>query len=114
VTLLWLPPRPEDSIPGLPNEPALSRRGPLDTLESFDPQASIPQATPNPAPKRTSHKRQISEATPRNERLNSLETAPTAALKQGPEHTQEDTQEEGAAGTGPRKSGWVRGPKQRN
>ena len=45
VTLLWLPPRPEDSIPGLisglPSEPTLSRRGSLDTLESFDPRALI-------------------------------------------------------------------------
>jgi hypothetical protein len=45
VTLLWLPPPPEDSIPGLvsglPSEPASSRRGSSDTLESFDPQALI-------------------------------------------------------------------------
>ena len=45
VTLLWLPPRPEDSIPGLISgllsEPASSRRGSLDTLESFDPRAPI-------------------------------------------------------------------------
>jgi hypothetical protein len=33
-------------------------------------------------------------------RLNSLETAPAATLEQGPGHTQEDTQEEGAADTG--------------
>ena len=118
VTLLWLPPRPEDLISGLisglPSEPATSRRGSLETLESFDPRAPIPQATPNPAPKQASHKRQISEAIPRNERLNSPETAPAAPLEQGPEHTQEDTQEAGAAGTGPRKSGRARRPKQRN
>jgi hypothetical protein len=30
------------------------------------------------------------------------ETAPATALEQGPERTQEDTQEEGAAGIGPR------------
>jgi hypothetical protein len=42
-------------------------------------------------------KRQISEAIPCNERLNSPETAPAAALEQGPERTQE----EGATGTGP-------------
>jgi len=114
VTLLWLPPRPEDPISGLisglPSEPASSRRGSLYTLESFNPQAPIPQATPIPTPRPTSHKRQISEAIPRNERLNSPETAPAAALEQGPEHTQE----EGAAGTGPRKSGRARRPKQRN
>jgi hypothetical protein len=119
VTLLWLPPRPEDLIPdqisGLPSEPASSRRGSLETLESFDLRALITQTTPNPAPKQTSHKRQISEAIPRNERLNSPETAPAAALEQGPEHAQEDTQEEEeAAGTGPRKSGRARRPKQRN
>jgi hypothetical protein len=84
VTLLWLPPHPEDSIPG-----------------SFDFRAPIPQAFPNLAP------RQISEAIPRNERLNSPETAPAAALEQGPERTQE----EGAVGTGPRKSGRTRRPK---
>jgi hypothetical protein len=115
VTLLWLPPRPEDSISGLisgpPSEPASSRRGSLDTLESFDIRALISRA---PTPKQTSHKRQISEAIPRNERLNGPETAPAAALEQGPEHTQEDTQEEGAAGTGPRKSGRAKKPKQRN
>ena len=64
VTLLWLPPRPEDSISGLisglPSEPASSRRGSLDTLESFDLQALISRA---PTPKQTSRKRQISEAT---------------------------------------------------
>ena len=102
VTLLWLPPRPEDPISGLisglPSEPATSRRGTLETLESFDPRAPIPQATPNPAPKQISHKRQISEAIPRNERLNSPKTAPAAGPEQGPEHTQEATQE-GAAGT---------------
>src|SRR5271155_2556580 len=97
VTLLWLPPRPEDPISGLisglPSEPAASRRGSLETLGSFDPWAPIPQATPNLAPKQTSHKRQISEAIPRNERLNSPETAPAAALEQGPEHAQEASQE---------------------
>jgi len=55
------------------------------------------------------------EAIPRNERLNSPETALAVALEQGPEHTQEDTQEAtreaGAAGTGARKA---RRPKQRN
>ena len=58
VTLLWLPLRPEDPedpisglISGLPSEPAASRRGSLETLESFDPRVPIPQATPNPAPK---------------------------------------------------------------
>src|SRR6266516_3913890 len=114
VTLLWLPPRPEDSISGLisgpPSEPAPSRRGSLDTLESFDIRALISRA---PTPKQTSHKRQISEAIPRNERQNSPETAPAGALEQGPEHTEEDTQEEGAAGTGPRKSGKEKKPKQR-
>src|SRR5271155_1316841 len=106
LALLWLPPRPEDPISGLisglPSEPATSRRGTLETLESFDPRAPIPQAPLNPAPKQTSHKRQISEAIPQNERLNSPETHPAAALEQGPEHTQEDTQEDtqeaGAAG----------------
>jgi hypothetical protein len=73
-----------------------------------------PQATPNLTPKQTSHKRRISEAIPRSERLNSPETAPAAALEQGPEHTKEDTQKEGATGTGPRKSGRARRPKQRN
>jgi hypothetical protein len=90
VTLLWLPPHPEDSIPG-----------------SFDFRAPIPQAFPNLAPRQTSHRPQISEAIPRNERLNSPETAPAAALEQGPERTQE----EGAVGTGPRKSGRTRRPK---
>src|SRR5271156_5317887 len=56
VTLLWLPPRPEDPISGLisglPSEPAASRRGSLETLESSDPRAPIPQATPNSAPKK--------------------------------------------------------------
>ena len=70
-------------------------------LESFG--ALITQA--NPVPKQTSHKRQISEAIPRNERLNSPDTTPTAL---------EDTQEEGTAGTGPRKSGRARRPTQRN
>src|SRR5277367_2604263 len=97
-TLLWLPPRPEDPnsglISGLPNEPATSRRGSLETLESFDPRAPTPQATPNPAPKQTSHRRQISEAIPRNECLNSPDTAPKAALEQGPEHTQEGRRKE--------------------
>jgi hypothetical protein len=55
VTLLWLPPRPEDSTPGLISgplsEPAPSRRGSLDTLESIDFRALILQAIPNPAPK---------------------------------------------------------------
>ena len=115
MTLLWLPPRPEDSTPGqilgLLSQPASSRRGSLDTLESFDLRALISRA---PTPKQTSHKRQFSEAIPRNERLSSPETAPAAALEQGPEHTQEDTQEEGAAGTGPRKSGRAKKPKQRN
>src|SRR5271170_2289308 len=64
VTLLWLPPRPEDPISGLisglPSEAATCRRGSLETLELFDPRAPIPQATPNPAPKQSSHKRQIS------------------------------------------------------
>src|SRR5271168_2385431 len=109
VTLPWLPNlRPKLS---LPSEPAASRGGSLESLESFDPQAPIPQSTPNPAPKQTSHKRQISEAILRNERLNSPETAPAAALEQGPEHAQEATQEAGAAGTGPHKSGRL---KQRN
>src|SRR5271156_5413814 len=75
MTLLWLPPRLEDPISGLisglPSESATSRRGSLETLESSDPRAPIPQATPNPAPKQTSHKRQIGEAILRNERLNS-------------------------------------------
>src|SRR5271163_92951 len=75
LTLQWLPPRPEDPISGLisglPSEPATYRRGSLETLESFDPRAPIPQATLDPAPKQTSHKRQISEAILRNERLNS-------------------------------------------
>ncbi len=114
VTLLWLPPRPEDSISGLisgpPSEPASSRRGSSDTLESFDIRALISRA---PTPKQTSHKRQISEAIPRNERQNSPETAPAGVLEQGPEHTEEDTQQEGAAGTGPRKSGKAKKPKQR-
>jgi hypothetical protein len=111
VTLLWLPPHPEDSIPGLISgpgcEPASSQRGSLDTGESFDFRAPIPQAFPNLAPSQTSHKRQISEAIPRSERLKSPETAPAAALEQGPERTQEEE----AAGTGPRKSGRIRGPK---
>src|SRR5947209_18961180 len=114
VTLLWFPPRPEDSIPclisGPLSEPTSSRRGSLDTLKSFDFRAPIPQAIPNPAPKKTSHKRQISEAIPRNERLNSPETAPAAAREQEPERTQE----EGAAGTAPRRSGRARRPKRRN
>jgi hypothetical protein len=50
VTLLWLPPRPEDPISdiisGLPSEPATAHRGSLETLESFDPRAPIPQANP--------------------------------------------------------------------
>jgi hypothetical protein len=45
VTLLRLPPRPEDSTSGvflgLLSEPALSRRGSLDALESFDPRTLI-------------------------------------------------------------------------
>ena len=61
VTLLWLPPRPEDSISGLISgplsEPASSQRGSLDTRESFDFRAPIPQAFPNLAPRQTSHKR---------------------------------------------------------
>src|SRR5271156_2279533 len=43
------------------------------------------------------HKRQISEAIPRNERLNSPETAPTVTLEQGPEHTQEETRRQARA-----------------
>ena len=50
VTLLWLPPRPEDSIPALISgplsEPISSYRGSLDTLESFG--TLIAQANPVP------------------------------------------------------------------
>jgi hypothetical protein len=118
VTLLWLPPRPEDSIPGLisgpPKRACIISKGVLRYPGVVRSPGANPQATPNPASKQTSHKPQVSEAIPRNERLNCPETAPAEALEQGPEHTQEDAQEEGAAGTGPRKSGGARGPKQRN
>jgi len=76
-----------------PGEPAASRR-------------------PNSAPKQTSHKRQISEAIPRNECLNSPKIAPCGGAEQGPEHAQEAIQEARAAGTGLRKR--ARRPKQRN
>ena len=70
------------------------------------PAAAVPEARPKPAAN-TAHKRQISEAIPRNERLN----AGRAGLEEeGHTHTGGD----GGAGTGIRRSGRARKPKQRN
>ena len=89
------------------------------------PAAAVPEARPKPAAN-TAYKRQISEAIPRNERLN----AGRAGLEEG-DHTytgsdggagragqeEEDhthTGGDGGAGTGIRRSGRARKPKQRN
>jgi hypothetical protein len=116
VTLLWYPRMPkEDSkryrgsyafaeeslLPG-GTSPILSAA--FDDLESLselfttaDPPVTASVATTQPVAN-TAHKRQISEAIPRNERLNTPNEAPTAAPQQAQQAAQE-----GSAGT--RKSG---------
>jgi hypothetical protein len=61
------------------------------------------------------HKRQISEAVPQDERLNKPETIPTAPPQQQALGGAEEAQEtDTGAGTGGRKSGRARIPKRRN
>jgi hypothetical protein len=128
ATLLKMPPQPpEDPFSSLISTET-SRRASLESLESFNTSILLRQITPNPAPKGASHKRQISAAIPRNERLNKPQTPPGAPQQQDQQEVELQPSggapEAPGAGQGPgagqdagthiRKSGRARKPKTRS
>jgi hypothetical protein len=133
VILLWCPEQPRrhsivliSSLESFPSArdlltPRASPEvaGPLLTIPetAAPPAAAITEALPATRPKpaaNTAHKRQISEAIPRNERLIARQARPEPAEGDARKNRQGGAEGDAAAGTAVRRSNRSRKPKERS